>query len=149
MMLFTAGLGTLFLPTGMTKNGNSAALGTTYAEVPGWIPEAARPGSIVVGNALIAVGGKANAVVSASCLVANSQAAGVVCRLALYRGGSLLHEGLDVTVPAFGSATVTVNVSAPVPASTSDADPITLRARAGQAGVLTIQGGTDSRVRIT
>ncbi|MEV0031450.1 hypothetical protein [Nocardia sp. NPDC050793] len=139
-----------FQPSGMNKNGNSAQLSTSYTEVTSWTADTTGyPGSTVSSNALVANGSKAAAIVSASVIVANSQFGTVWCRLALYRNGVLLHEGSETTVPAAGTATVTVNVTSPVTTSITSGDLITLQARAQMVSSITVQGGTSSWVHIT
>ena len=146
-MFIVRGAGGSFLPSGMTKNG-SFTLATSYSTVTSWTADTTNyPGSTVSSDGLVVQGGKSGASVNASLVVSNSNPAGVNATLRLILNGntgSPLATGSAVSVPAFGSTTVTVSATA----NLSNADVVTVQALAG-AGGLTTTTNASSFMHIT
>lgn len=146
-MFIVRGAGSTFLPSGMNKNG-SFTLATSYSTVTAWTADTTNyPGSTVSSDGLVVQGGKSGASVNASLQVSNSNPAAVNATLRLILNGntgSPLATGSAVSVPAFGSATVTVSTTATL----SNADVVTVQALAA-AGGLSTTTNANSFVHIT
>ncbi len=134
-----------FFPSGMTKNGNSAALPSSFTKVTAWTADTGGyPGSSVVSDNLVVQGPKGGATISASIVITNGSSA-QNAQIQVKIGSTVIATSALTSVPTFGSATLTCSG----PADVVLGDQITLEAKSTSGFNLTVTGGTATWVRCT
>lgn len=143
-VIVTGGRGAPFLPSGMTKSGNSAGLPTTFTKITSWTADTSGyPGSSVVSDGLVVQGPRSGATVAANIVFGNSSGPTSVY-IQIKVGTTVVASAGPVAIAAFGTVTATASAAVDVALG----DNVTLEARAAGTGV-SVTGGVNTWVRVT
>lgn len=136
-----------FFPSGMFKNGASATLGTSFAQVTNWTADTTPyPGSTISSHGLVVQSTRAGAKVACSVVASAASAGGGTVQVRLKVGTTVVVTSTAVSIPGFGGTnTIAINATVDVAAG----DVVTLEALSSSGANATIVTGANSWVRVT
>src|SRR5690606_26387815 len=128
-----------YTPVGIYKDGN-ASLTTTLADVAGWLPDSAFPGSTVSGNGVVVASTRAGQQISIAANINNTSALTRQYRISILVNGVAVVNGSDVSISASGTQQLTLTHTMDL----TEGDIVKLQARASSSTGATLLGGTST-----